>query len=731
MNGAGMTNAIRDTSTLFVFSVTLFLSASLMFAVQPMVGRMLLPLVGGSPSGWLVALAFFQTALLTGYFLAWALSRLKPRVHGAVFLFILAASIYLLPITTEGRQGLIGTVPGAFDVLVLLCVMAGVPFVALSATSSTLQRLFTVTRHESAEDPYFLYAASNIGSMIGLFGYPLLIEPFYALNAQSVYWASLFVVLVFACAICLLLTLRSGVEEVPLEGKAEITRNARPITWKRRAHWFALAFVPSSLLLGVTSHITTDIMALPMIWVVPLGLYLLTHILAFSKTEHLPKDGVILSQPYAVAISLSAGTVLIMNGVGMGQIALQLWAFFVVAQMCHTLLADDRPAADRLGEFYFWLAAGGAAGGVTNAFIVPVVFDKQVEFMLVMIASCALNPNFMKDVTKDHYVWALRGVAGLAIYFLVYALAPKFLPLAAYLFMIALCLLGIHPRFMLVAGFFILLTTSAYTPDKIREVHTSRNFFGTINVFDTTVIDDDGKTTEVRVFKHGTTLHGLQILSDADAVPEPASYYVKFGPVGDMFDSFDPKDVGVLGLGAGGITCHTAPGRHFTYYEIDPAVVTAAKRYFDFLDTCGTDKLKIIVGDGRLELAKRDVGYDMLFMDAFSSDSVPIHLLTREAVALYIEKLAEGGVIAIHISNRFFDFSHPIATVAQDLSLQHRFKTYPGNGRMVPPSAWMVLAREETDLSALDEKGWEIVKPPVNARVWTDQYSNILSALRL
>ncbi len=712
-NETGTTQA-----TLILFSFMLFLSAALMFALQPMVGKMLLPLVGGTPSGWIVALAFFQVMLLIGYFLAWVFSRFSVGGHGLLYIVTLGIGLLLLPLALDRR--LITETSGPGDVFMLLTLTAGLPFIALSATSSTLQRLFTATGHAAARDPYFLYAASNLGSFCGLFLYPLFIEPHFTLPEQSQYWFYIYVLLMGLGVVCLL-----SVKGAP-ERKAT---SAQPSSWKQRGLWVALAFVPSSLLLGVTTHITTDVFSAPMIWVIPLGVYLLTFVVAFSKKPVVNYDAILKIQPVAVGAAVAFITLVSKDvKISWHSMLLHVAAFAVVAFMCHMRLAKSRPLADgrQLAEFYLMIALGGALGGLLNAFAAPVLFTQQIEYPLMMLASCLLHPGIRSIFSLGNSALLLTGsiLMGVSAVLGKFNAGPEVL--RASLLVGGFLMMLIHPRAAIIGGAAALLLTGIWFSGE-KPVVVARNFYGIIKV-----IDKEENTRHVRVLSHGTTIHGTQ-MQDPGYETAMTTYYTASGPLGTIFSLYNPKNIAVMGLGTGTVNCYSTSANAFTFFEIDPAVVEMAKTRFTYLERCHASRPpRIVLGDARLEFAKlENEKFDLIILDVFSSDMIPSHLLTREAMQLYMQRLTPRGLILFHTSNRYFTLEPVIAATARSLGLQNRHK-FDSDAKDLGAtrSKWMAVGRKNASLLPLEDFGWVAVAAPEKNRPWSDDYTNFLSALR-
>lgn len=733
-----------------IFSLTLCLSAVLMFAIQPMAGKMLLPIVGGTPAGWIVAMAFFQAMLLAGYLLAHIFSKFSPRVHAALYLCALAAGAWFLPIDIRQHAAGIGDAPGPWDIFQLLCAALAFPFIALSATSSTIQRLFTTTGHASAHDPYFLYVASNIGSFAGLLLYPFVLEPLFSLSEQAGFSTAAYAGLFLGGALCLCLSLATRKPAAATTANAAPSLPARRLDVKRYAEWAVLAFVPSSLLLGVTIYITTDIMSVPLMWVLPLCLYLLTFIIAFSKKTFIRLETLQRLQTPTVMLSvlLICVTQLSFMGEWLG-IFFYLSVFMLVALACHLKLASLRPLEENsrdLTGYYLMMSVGGAAGGAVNAFIIPSIADRMIEFPLILVFSLVLLPAFrLRSKTGILTLAALvLTVMTLPTTPLQFAFKPSTTTQIAVYTLGALTVLFINipatRKYLssqsMIAACAALLFLSQFLLLEDNVNYSNRNFYGTIRVFeaDMTRKGKDGaedRKYRVKFIRHGTTVHGSQIISPENMRTEPTSYYSHAGPLGDIFRLYEPQRVAGIGLGAGVVNCHTSPDRHFTFFEIDPAMVYVAQNHFTFLSDCqSASEPRIIIGDGRLELHRlHGEVFDLIVVDAFSSDSIPVHLLTLEALEDYLERLSEDGIIAFHLSNRFFVLERQVAAIAQKLGLHHAYKYQPRPDMPVTyPSKWMALSRKPLDDKLTAENKWRTVSSPAH-KIWTDDYSNITSVL--
>ncbi|GAB2177525.1 spermidine synthase [Dongia sp. agr-C8] len=720
----------------WLFAGTMLLSAWLVFLIQPMLGRMILPKLGGAASVWITVSLFFQIALLAGYFYAHVISaRLKPPLQMAAHAFLAVAAIFLLPVVVPESWAPPADRPPQGDLILMMALTVGLPFVVVSATAPLLQRWYSLTGAKDAGDPYFLYAASNLGSLAALILYPLLVEPELGLKDQSGFWAATYLVLLAGLIACGWVTLRQYVPPVVLCMPAPDA--GRDLNWKRRLHWLALAAAPSSLFLGVTLQISTDIASVPLLWILPLMVYLLTFVIAFARRPLLTREGVARSIPYVATIAVLVSG--FETSIGLPQIAIGLALLFFLALSCHSELVALRPAPRQLTEFFLLMSLGGALGGLFNAVLAPLVFSGVYEYPLAVFAAIALWAIGRGIDPKAWLNWkwlaaavalflVLRGVMTFAsghgaLQGLVVAKAvAAVLCFAARRKPVAMTLLAAA---VLAAGSDISLRP---------ELARYRSFFGVHR------IELGGSdTVPVHFLMHGNTTHGAQF-TDAARQREPLLYYAKAGPAGQAIAAMRAAQpvspVGVIGLGAGAMACLRQPGEAWTYFEIDPAILATARNpeYFSYLENCTPDA-RVVLGDGRLKLAlEPDDSYRLLVLDAFGSDSIPVHLLTREALDLYISKLQPGGMLLMHLSNRNIELLPAVARLAADRNLVGRFQFFPGASpadSLISPSEWAVLARDESDLGSLaTDARWQRFPVLMKGRVWTDDYVDILSVIR-
>ncbi len=749
---------------LILYAMTLFVSALLLFLVQPMVGKMILPSLGGTPAVWNTCMVFFQAALLAGYAYAHGTTRLLGvRRQAVVHLVILALPVLL------SVAGLAAVLPIAIDtssvptqednplgwLLLRLALGVGLPFFIMSSSAPILQTWFSHTRHRAAHDPYFLYAASNTGSLLALLGYPLAYERLLPLPHQSLLWYGGYVllfVLTLACAVTLWRSSTRPVEAgeslgaTPTNGADARPAAAAPVTVGRRLHWIALAFVPSSLMLGATVHITTDIAPVPLLWVVPLAIYLLSFILVFGRRMFLTQQRVRMIFPFVIA-PVAILTVLGGQGVGWFPLVAHLVALFVTAMVCHGAMADDRPASRHLTEFYLCMSVGGVLGGLFNAVVAPLAFDSILEYPLVMVLACLVITR-REELQAKAANWALHlatplamaAVVGGLLWVLRYGVELPSAPIALTVIVVAAFCIAVERfwhsalRFGLCLAVAMVTVSVFFELADTRVIYAGRNFYGEKSV-------RTNASESYHEFAHGTTVHGAQ-WTDPRGQDTPLTYFHPTGPVGNVFKVYEymrvPRRVAVVGLGVGSMAAYGERRDHFVFYEIDPEVERIARdpAFFTYLQRCKAT-WEVILGDGRLTIADADDGsFGLIFLDAFASDAVPTHLLTAEALQLYLSKLDEDGMLVFNVSNRFLELTPLLARLAEDAGLAcwHRYDRADVPGKtgfpLKRPSHFVVMARDERTLSRLNRfPDWVPATAPPDMRAWTDQYSSIFSVV--
>ena len=724
-----------------------------MFWLEPMFAKMILPILGGTPSAWTTCIAFYQLALLGGYVYAHvAIKWLGVRRQSIFHLVLLWSALILLPFgLTNALKPPVSPNPILW-VFLLLLTTVGLPFFVISSTAPVLQKWFSTTVHLSAKDPYFLYSTSNLGSMVGLLAYPLLVEPFLTLKTQSALWSGCYVLMAVLISGCVISVWRSSGKraqhpdsnvDTKVQVEPSIIENSEALKNSQRIRWVLLAFAPSSLLMGVTQYITLDIAQIPLLWIVPLAIYLLTFILVFAKRPLLNHRWMVWGQPFLL-VPLIMLFYWNLTPHMWFSIPFHLITFFIIAMVCHGELANTRPSTAHLTEFYLWLSVGGVLGGLFNALIAPHIFKTLAEYPLVIVLACLLRPSEHFDKHKSYERWLDLGLP--LTLFLIVSL-PKLglgylrqLGGSSGVLLIVIifisCIMGIllysfrqRPiRFGLGMGA-VVLVSFLWTGGQERVLYSGRNFFGILKV----LRDSAG---DYHFLQHGTTLHGAQSL-DPTRRREPLVYFSRTGPLGQVFEVFNSKPVGnrvaIIGLGPGTIASYAKAGQHWTFYEIDPAVERVAldTRYFTFLRDCPAN-VDVILGDARLSLKQSpDTHYDLIVLDAFNSDSIPIHLLTREALNLYLAKLAADGILAFHISNKYLNLKPVVGNLALDANLacyvREDMELSDDDRRAKKAgSAWVALARHVRDLRNLaDDPRWKPLEGQAGARLWTDDYSNI------
>ncbi len=714
-------------------ALTLFTSAFLLFWCQPMVGKMVLPLLGGAASVWTTCIVFFQAMLLLGYVYAHLLARVAIRMQILVHILVTLSPLIFLPIQFSGVAEQGSLAHPAVWLLGQLLVSVGVPFVVVSTTAPLLQNWISHSRAASGRDPYFLYSASNAGSLLGLVIYPFLVEPRLGASAQSRVWGAGYLVLVaFIAIVASALWTKSTRQTLESAPAVAPTRSAR-------FKWIAAAFVPSALMLSVTSHITANLASAPFLWVAPLAVYLLTFILAFAPGLAVTSGRIsrIIPVILLAIFPFVAADVVAPPGLNWILIAAHLVLLYCAALLCHTVLAEGRPHPRYLTEFYFWVALAGMAGGIFAGLISPMIFNTVLEYPL-LIATLPLFRSFsIRSAVSDWKAPAVFAAAILVVWLVFRATDVdsdyEVLAFAHSAFVFACYKFKDQTHRFAIAFASLILAYAMVLPgyiDGANRLYVARNFFGVKKVLQ----DSDGR---FRRLKHGDTLHGVEATTPEGA-GKPISYYHPTGPVGDVLKMFTDRSgeqkVAVIGLGSGSMAAYGGAQRSVTFFEIDPAVESVARTYFTFLPSCGPN-CRVVVGDGRLELARApDGGFDLLMLDAFSSDSIPAHLLSKEAFQLYISKLAPGGVLLCHVSNRYLKVDQLVSALLADSGLI-AFSRFDEAGALRAEgksnSSYVVAARSVNDLGSISESsGWQKVDRPPDFIPWTDDYSNLFSLIR-
>ena len=715
-----------------LFVATVLVGSFLLFAIQPMVARLALPQLGGAPNVWNSAMLVYQALLLGGYAYAHLLSRWPVRTQATVHLALLALAALTLPIHLANLPP---PAPGreALWVPLLFVVSIGPVFFLVSAQAPLMQRWYSA--HPRAGEPWALYAASNLGSFAGLLAYPLLAEPLLGLRQQAWTWSVGYAVLLALIALCAW-TRWSGRHAAEATGEP-----AEPLPAGRIVQWLVLAAVPSGLMLSTTTHLTTDVFAMPLLWVIPLGLYLLSFVAAFADRRPFAQA---VSRVTPVLLLLAGGYAMTSRGTGSLSLALAgVVLLFAVAVTLHARLYDLRPPASRLTLFYLVMSAGGALGGLLTALIAPLSFDWVWEHPLLIVAAALLIPQRplfgwmgLEGMTRSMIVGTVAALVVFAGFlgWLLSGLDPGQNLLSLFLTLaIAFCgvlALGVRLGFVAILGILMLahggIETIRFTLDDAR----SRSYFGVYTV-------RDYPDQRQRVLSHGTTMHGMQF-TDARR-RTPTTYYGPTSGIGIAMQRapqlFGPRArVGVVGLGTGTLACWRRPGQRWTFFEIDRAVLELSRdATFTYLRDCAPDA-SVRLGDARLELAKLPpASFDVLAVDAFSSDAIPLHLLTAEALAVYQRALAPNGLLMLHISNRYFALEPQLSASLRSLGLDARELTdSPKRDSVRASSVWLAVARDPAQLAKVTagRSDWQALPEAPGIRPWTDEHASILPAVR-
>jgi hypothetical protein len=740
-------SASRNRLVLVVYTAAIFVSALLLFSVQPLFTKMVLPRLGGSPAVWSVAMVFFQSLLLGGYAYAHFLMQLRNRsISVAVHLVLLAAALLTLPLSIASGWGEPPTSGYAVWLLGLFAVSIGLPFFALAANNPLLQAWFVRTGHPNGPDPYFLYASSNIGSFLALLSYPVLLEPMFTLRTQNLIWTCGYGLLILLIASCGVLLLRSPANAAELNMPAD-DNNAPAPSWLLRARWIFLAAVPSGLLIAVTAHISTDVAAAPLLWVLPLSLYLLTWVLVFQSRPLLPHKWMLLAQPLAIA-----GVVVLLAFGGEQNLLLTLGGhqlcFFVIAMACHGELARTRPAAKYLTGFYVALSFGGMVGGLFAGLIAPFAFSWVAEYPILLALAALCRPSGHERLPRwSRWYWPLLAALAVALIVPTYSTTGRVFiwldtnrvwVIGAVGVLSALLALALNAnRWKIFSTVVVALVLLRAYPSDDGRVETVRSFFGVHKI----VVTPNG---QYHVLMHGTTIHGAEKFKNDDGTPvkgqpEPITYYHKDGGIGQAITAIRerkgaPLRVAVIGLGAGTLTCAAEPGEEWKFFEIDQTMVDTARdpKYFTYVHVCEPN-LEPVIGDARLTFAREPDGvYDLIIVDAYSSDAIPIHLATEEAMEIYKAKLAPQGAVVMHVSNRHLELSSVVVGIADANDLKSWVYSEDTNrdAEYIFSTSVVVSAREEADVGKLaSSEQWALTEAKDNQRVWTDDYSNVLGAV--
>ncbi len=664
-----------------LYSATIFLSAFLLFLLEPLIARRILPWFGGSAAVWSTCLVFYQTALLAGYLYARLLMRLARSRQAIIHLAVLAVSLPLLPIGPGERWRTASAAHPAWLIFAMLSVSIGLPFAVLSATSPLLQAW--LSRNEQ-RNPYWLFAVSNFASLAALFAYPLAIEPAFGTHAQRVGWSMAYVLFAALCAGAAWLSRHD-----PARSMARGPEPPEQLPVLRKPQWFLLAACGSMLLLSITNHIDENIAAVPLLWVLPLAIYLLSFVLTFGGFQiYRPA---LWTRLLAFALGVLGYAIYNINSVQALQISLPIFlaGLLVCCVFCHGELHRLRPEAEHLTSFYLVIAAGGATGAIFVGLLAPVLFDGVYELPLTLVLTALIA----LGLCWGSRVWALRLLwAG-----------------------VTACMLAVT-----------VANVKNYHEDALS---LRRSFYGSLRVVQTPHIGAD----QQRQLFHGTIEHGSEFLAPSRQ-RRPTTYYGPESGAGILLRECysAPKRVGIVGLGAGTLAAYGQPGDDFRFFEINPQIADIAQGLFFYLRESPA-RHEIRLGDGRLLLEQdRSPAYDVLVLDAFSGDAIPVHLLTREAVSLYLRHLKRGGTIAFHVSNDFVDLAPVVKALATDAGYQAVLvHNHRNDDAGVLPSDWVLMTNNPGVLeNASIRLHQQVIAMPVPVRVWTDDFNSLLPVLK-
>ena len=668
---------------MLLYASAIFLGAFLLFLVQPIIAKQILPWFGGSAAVWATCMVFFQMALLAGYAYAdFATRRLTPRRQVTLHVGLLLVSLLVLPIVPDAAWKPSGEENPSWRILGLLAATIGLPYFILSTTSPLLQAWFARRFHHAI--PYRLFALSNLASLIALLAYPVLIEPWVTTYVQSVSWSALYVVFIALCAYAAIASAR-GIDDTAAETAATAEHAAAP-GLGRQLIWLTLAAMATFLLLAVTTHITQNVASLPFLWILPLSLYLLSFILCFDHPRWYQRSGFLLLVAVLVPLMAWYSDSLKLKLV----IPMYLFGLFACCMFCHGELFQLKPAPRHLTRYYLMISLGGAVGGLLVGFGAPYLLDGYFELAIGLVA-CAL------------------------------LLAYRTWRMAWWMAVVAAGVVG----------------ATAWGAGKAINYQVSNSLVMMRNFYSVLKVREFEDPTPFRSLVHGGIMHGGQLMAPEYRL-RPSSYFGINSGYGRMFGSLPeaPRKVGVIGLGAGSVIAYARKGDVFRFYEINPQVVDVAEKWFTFMrDTPA--KIEVVLGDGRLSLEREpDQQFDVLAMDAFSGDSIPMHLLTREAMKIYLRHLKPGGVIIFQATNRFINIMPIVASLAREVGMTAMLVSDSSDSEE-GPDYWtsstdqVVVSANRAIFESARLRGTatEITIPP-GFRVWTDDFNNLVQVLK-
>lgn len=717
---ATLADSARQPQIALRFRLTIFVSSFLLFLVQPMIARLALPRFGGAPAVWNSAMLVYQSLLLLGYAYAHQISLLPVRRQITIHALLFIVAALTLPI------GLIATtLPSSLNPVVsvplLLALSVGPLFFVISAQAPLLQRWFGFS---GGTEPYALYAASNLGSFGGLLCYPLIVEPLIPLVDQRLLWSGSYLSL----GILMLWCAYAAVGQPSQEPQTILQQSAKSF----RPRLILLAAIPSGLILSTTLYLTTDIVAMPLLWVVPLAAYLLSFVVAFAEKRSLAR---LINAICPLTMIISAMGAAIFTSMGAAMLVfIIIMNLFCVSVVLHSRLYELRPEPEQLTAFYLALSVGGVLGGIFCALIAPLLFNWTFEHW-ILLAAAAFAAEFRSPFYKIANLWSgdvnanrfTIGLLGLIIALALFGLISA--SSVASLILVGISIVAIGNRLLFGAAI-VGLILCAGGWDRLRQSFTpgqlTRSYFGVYSV---------ASDAKIRTLTHGTTIHGVQNLGSQERERMATAYYAPLSGVGLAMTHIRARRVAVVGLGAGTLACYAKPGQSWTFYEIDPKVQRIAQDRFTFLSRC-LPGARVVLGDARLTLIQAaPASADVLVIDAFSSDSIPAHLLTAEAFDLYRRRLSPTGILLIHISNRFLDIEPVVSGAAANggwyTAAREFTPTEAERQENQTHSLWIALSPDEPALQDLVRASGAEWRPLRQRQIlWTDEHASLLPIVR-
>lgn len=733
-----------------LFAITQGLCSFLLFAIQPLAARILLPHFGGSPAVWIICLSFFQTALLGGYIYAHWNQNLKGGQwdRRSVYILTLLAGlcwIWMIP-SSVGFLGEGSNSSGQISLHLFanISLWLGFPLLMLSASSPMLQSWLGSTRHPMRVNPYPLYSISNAASILALLSYPLIIEPFFGLRLQYRLWM---IGLSIAAALLIACQTLARIYKAPARNREKLGAVNSSPSYRSYIIWILWPAVTAVYLPGITLYLSTDLLSVPLLWILPLALYLTSFVVVFSK--RFGRASNLLNIFYRLfAFGSLLALIALVSGIGQPLaffVPLHLSVFFVACLFVHGKLVESKPEPKFLTHFYMSLAAGGMMGGLFSALVAPHLFSEISEYPLAVLLVFFLSFGDWKQVRSLSWSFRLNPLLVAALIILGTAIASSvgWEPDSRLTLFAVTIIPGLFAyrslRSPVIYGLSlsILFVTVHYSVSIGSDViHRSRSFFGTVKIVET----DKGK---FRKMIHGNTLHGLQS-TDPDLSNEPGSYYSRTGPAGDVMEVVRKNikesgelNIGVVGLGVGTLSAYAQARDHWRFFELNPQIPKIANDKFSYLkEAQKLSRVDVILGDARLTLASQeDQVFDLLILDAFSSDGIPFHLLTREALDLYWKKLKSTGLIAFHISNRYFDFSKPLSVLASLFGANVAIRDDKNDDALIKSgfkttSVWIAMSRDRKIVqNILNESGW-IEPKDAGTDPWSDDHMSLLDIFK-